>query len=159
MSSSRCTLSSTFAPYALGGVGFDGFRGFQCPVVGFDESLLVVKRLYSWTNHLYRGRNVGMQAVATPNKTSHVRQYQFGMLSHFCKCQSNTIFSICPQRDRTSRVIGEILIIENCPNERQRASTVTLTVSARLESHDAIETYITPRPMTKHRPILLRKLI
>ena len=50
-------------------------------MVGFDDLLPLVKREYSSQSHLYKGRNVGMQAATTPNKTSQVRQYQFGMLS------------------------------------------------------------------------------
>lgn len=54
-------------------------------VVGFDDLLPLVNRVYSSTIHLYNGRKVGMQAATTPNKTSHVRQYQFGMLSPFSR--------------------------------------------------------------------------
>ena len=50
-------------------------------MIGLEDLLPLVNRAYPWTSHLYKGRKVGMQAATTPNKTSHVRQYQFGMLS------------------------------------------------------------------------------
>lgn len=81
MSSSLVTLSSNFVPYALFWKAFDGFEEPRWLVIGFEDLLALVNRVYSWTSHLYKGRKVGMQAATTPNKTSHVRQYQFGMLS------------------------------------------------------------------------------
>ena len=77
--------------------------------------LLFIKRVYSWRSHLYKGHRVGMQAATTPNKTSHVRQYQFGMLSPF-QMLANMASSPSAFRSPTSRVTGYVLIVENCPD-------------------------------------------
>ena len=119
MSSSRATVSSKLAPYPLGGGGLDGFGGLHGSVVGFEGLLLFVKRVYSSRSHLYKGRRVGMQAATTPNKTSHVRRYQFGRLSPFWRRQLGGIFPICLQRGHTSWVVCYILIVEDGPDERQ----------------------------------------
>lgn len=52
-------------------------------VVGFDALRALVRRVYVWRSHLDDGRRVGMEAAMRPQRTSHVRQYQFGMLSSF----------------------------------------------------------------------------
>ena len=56
-----------------------------------------------------------MQAATMPNKASHVRQYQFGMLSPFQMLANMASFPSA-FRSPISRVIGYVLIVENCPD-------------------------------------------
>lgn len=100
----------------FGGTAFDGFEVLRFSMVGSEFLPLLVIRVYSWINHLYKGRKVGMQAAATPNKTSHVRQYQLGILSPCCNRQQK--HPAGRKGFPTSGIIGHVLIVEDCPNQR-----------------------------------------
>ena len=57
-----------------------------------------------------------MHAAMTPNKISHVRQYQLGILNPFC-CISGSVTSKA-FRDlmSTARIVCHVLIVEHRPD-------------------------------------------